>query len=57
MARRSAEVATKEDLAGTVTDGAVNPEYVTVVSPYGIESRVPDTILDNLLDSGYTIKK
>ena len=28
----------------------------TVVSPAGYESTVPDSILDDLLDSGYTKK-
>jgi hypothetical protein len=30
--------------------------YTVVVGPAGIESTVPDSILDALLDSGYTKK-
>ena len=30
--------------------------YTVVVGPSGIESTVPDSILESLLDSGYTKK-
>jgi hypothetical protein len=30
--------------------------YAVVVGPAGIETTVPDSILDSLLDSGYTKK-
>lgn len=31
--------------------------YTTVVGPSGTETSVPDSILESLLDSGYTKKK
>jgi hypothetical protein len=30
--------------------------YTTVVGPSGVETSVPDSILESLLDSGYTKK-
>ena len=45
---------TTEDLkqpAKSTVDG-----YTVVVGPSGIESTVPDSILESLLDSGYTKK-
>ena len=45
---------TTDDLkqeAAPVADG-----YTVVVGPSGIESTVPDSILEALLDSGYTKK-
>jgi len=47
---------TTEDLKETVADEAAVSGYTLVVGPSGTETTVPDSILDSLLDSGYTKK-
>lgn len=49
---------TTKDLTETAADeGAVStPGYTVVVGPSGTETTVPDSILESLLDSGYTKK-
>ena len=45
---------TTEDLKAEATPEAEG--YTTVVGPSGTETSVPDSILEALLDSGYTKK-
>lgn len=41
-----------------INEAAAEPEkgYALLVSPFGIETTVPDSIKGALLDSGYTAK-
>lgn len=57
MAAKKSEVVTTEDIAPVDDTKADGVKYAKVISPAGVESTVPDSILQVLLDSGYKKSK